>query len=351
MEDTLIVPQTGMQKDRDSINQKSQEYKHALNATVEGYDGRSFSVQNESSNLLSLALLEDQKVIGNIYIPSLEKTILFITDYNGGDSIEVFNTIHYNDSHLNYASVCGTTEAIPLEEVVQKPLIKTEVLASGNFGWNINYKISVKYKITDCTLNLYFIDGYNPDRFIYFNLNDLSLVNDFKLVDAATVGTCDVKYIDAVDVKRTNLNQSVSVPEIILTSEIGGSLSEGVYQIFSAYSTSKGIPLSSYNGSNTFPIFEKVEKQIEGKEYFTNKAIKILLNNVSVSSYYKYVNLIVAKTVNGYTSFKSITTIPISGSISYIYSDDNNSITKSELDVTARYPYYENSINIQSNKY
>lgn len=352
MEDTLIVPQTGMQKDRDTINQKSQEYKHALNATVEGYDGRTFSVQNDSSNLLSLQLNIDQQVLGSTYIPSLEKTILFITNNKGDDKISVFSTIYYEDSHLNYEGVCGSIEAAPLETVIQKPLTKVTNLVSGNFGWNINYKIQAKYKITDCTLNLYFVDGNNPDRFIYFNLDNLSLVNDFKQVDVATIGSCNVEYIDAVDINKTSFNQDISVPEIILTSEIGGSLLEGVYQVFVAYSTSKGIPLSSYSGSNTFPIFEKVEKQIEGQQYSTNKAIKIELKDVSINAYYRYVNIIVSSTINNYTSYKSVATIAISDSMSYIYSSDVNSITKSESDITARYPYYENSSHIEiSNNY
>lgn len=341
-----------MQKDQDSIRQSSQEYKHALNATVEGYDGRTFSVQNDSSNLLSIKLSEGQQVIGNVYIPSLEKTILFTTDSKGSDNISMFDTIYYDDSHLNFTAICGSEEAVPLEQVIQKPFVKVKTLTAGNFNWSINNKVNIKYKITDCSLNLYFVDGVNPDRFIYFNLDDYSLVDDFKQVNPASIGTCSTEHYNILDVNKTALNQSVTVPTIALTSEVGGTLPEGVYQVFTAYSTSKGIPLSSYNGSGTFPIFEKIEKQIEGKEYLTNQAIKIELKDVTVSSYYKYLNIIVSRTVNGVTSYKSVATIPISNSMSYIYADDNNSVSKSELDITAKYPYYEHSNVIEvSNNY
>lgn len=334
-----------MQKDRDISQLDSQEYKHALNAVVEGYDGRSFVLQNESSNLLSISLRQGQKVIGHLYIPSLEITIAFTTNSNGDDEIIYWKTINYNDNRFNYEdSENNTIEAIPLELVTPTAITNYNVLVSSNFSWNIVNKINITYKITDCTLNLYFNDGINPDRFIYFNLSDLSLHQDFKQVNISTLNTCNVEYFDYIDVNKTKFNQSVTFPNIELTEEIGGNLQEGVYQIYTSYSTSKGISLSSYSSSDVFPIFEKIEKTIEGSEYITNKAIKIKLSNITVNSYYKYINIVVGKTINNYTMYNQIATLPIKGTeLEYIYTSDVDSITKSEADILTLYPYYKHS--------
>ena len=322
-----------MQKELDSIHLDSQEYKHAINASITSFDGKSYSLQNESSNLLAIDL-KGRHQIGEVYIPSLNKTIVFTTDNNGRDEILCIDDIVFDDSK----------EIQDLEKIEQKPFHEYRVLCYGDFGWKVIHKVNIKYKITDCTLNLYFNDGENPDRFIYFNLTDLSLHQDFKQVDVSTLGSCNVVYTNVLDVNKTKFNQSVVVPDITLTEEIGGSLEEGVYQIFTAYSTSKGIPLSSFNGSLPFPIFDKKTKQDEGITYITNKAIKIELTNITQSSvYYKYITICVAKTINGFTSYKQIATLPISNSIQYLYTSDTDAITKSEQEILTKYPYYKSS--------
>lgn len=334
-----------MQKDRDISQLDSQEYKHALNTVVEGYDGRSFVLQNESSNLLSISLREGQNVLGHLYIPSLEITIAFTTNSKGDDEIIYWKTINYNDNRFNYDDVNNNSiEATPLELITPTAITNYNVLVSSNFSWSLVNKINITYKITDCTLNLYFNDGVNPDRFIYFNLNDLSLHQDFKQVNTATLNTCNIEYFDYIDVNKTKFNQSVTLPNIELTEEIGGNLQEGVYQVYISYSTSKGISLSSYTGSDIFPVFEKIEKTIEGAEYNTNKAIKIKLSNITVNSYYKFINIVVGKTINNYTIYNQIATLPIKGTeLEYIYTSDIDSITKLEADILTLYPYYKYS--------
>lgn len=350
MENSLIIPQTGMQQDKDNIQSDSQEYRKAINAVIESNGGNTFSLQNESSNLLSIKLKDGQKVIAYKYIQSIEKTILFLTNNIGGDEIAYFSSYYYDDNKGNVEGVCNSSvENTPLETVVQSSFISLHTIATGNFNWNVNYKVNIEYKLTDCNLNLYFVDGVNPDRFIYFNLPDLSLVDDFKLVNVSSIGSCNVEYYDVLDVKKTLFNQKTSYSKIVVTQEIGGTISEGVYQVFTAYSTSKGIPLSSYNGSDLISVFDKTEKQIEGKEYITNKSLNIKLENITVSSYYKYINIVIGKTVNNYTQYYSITTLPISSNMGYIYSGNTNDIIiKSEAELFTKYPYYRNSNIISS---
>lgn len=343
-----------MQKDIDTILLTSQEYKHALNATIESFDGNSFSLQNEASNLLAVNINNDN-VIGVTYIPSLNISILFTTNNKGRDEILLLHDINFNDDEFNYE----LGESTPLEKIVQSPISsdKVKLLCHGNFGWNVTHKINIKYKITDCTLNLYFNDGVNDDRFIYFYLNTYELHEDFKQVDAGSIGTCNVIYYDNVDVNKTKFNQSLIFPDVLITEEIGGELKEGVYQVYIAYSTSKGIPLSSYiAGSNIpFPIFDKKIKENEGVTYTTNKALKIDISSLTQSSvYYKYITIVIASTINGNpTVYTQEAVIPIASSISYLYTGSNNSsIVRSASEILAKYPYYKNSALLEvSNNY
>jgi len=337
---SIIIPQIGMQKDKDILTKDSQEYTHALNAVIESWDGHSFSLQNESSDILCLSLI--QKVIGTLQIPSLNKTILFTTDSKGDDNILIFDDIVVEKINitLNQEENCILSS---LQNQKQTDKVVPKKIATANFGWNISNKVNIKYKLTDCTLNLYFVDGVNPDRFIYFSLPNYLVLEDFKQINTLTIGTCDEVYFDIIDVDKTNFNQNISYPTISLTEETGGTLQEGVYQIFTAYSTSKGIPLSSYNNSQPFPIFEKQIKEIEGIAYDTNKAIKITINDISLNSIYKYLNIAVGITINNYTSYFSVTTVPITATITYIYNSNLNNIASSEQEILAKYPYYENS--------
>ena len=327
-----------MLKDSDSILLTSQEYKHALNANIESFDGSSYSIQNEASNLLITKL--SSNVVGYTVIPSLNICILFTTDNKGNDSIIALKDIVFNDDDFNYK----LGESTPLEKIQQIPIATENVvtLCQGNFNWNIINRVNIKYKITDCTLNLYFVDGVNPDRFIYFNL-DYSLHEDFK------------NSSGVLDVNKTKFNQSIIFPDIKLTTEVGGTLIEGVYQIYVAYSTSKGIPLSSFIGTNVFPIFNNVLKTIENNEYSTTKAIKIDITNTSKSSiYYKYITIVVASTINGNTSYNQVATLPITDTTtSYLYTGNkNNIITKSEAEILVKNPLYKNSSLIEvSNNY
>ena len=312
-----------MVKDKTSLQSNPQEYRHALNACVESFDGNSYVIQNDASNLLAFDL-NGQTVVGNVYIPSLEITLLFTKGVQ--DEIRIIPTLNTIDKQI----------PSKLEELIQVPLYNTyKLIAFGDF--NFNEKISVKYKITDCTLNIYFVDGINPDRFLYFNLNDYSIVDDF-----LTNGV--------LDINKTNWNQAISNPDIELSSTLGGVLEEGKYQVFISYSTNKGIPLSSFYQSGMISIFSQVEKQIEGKEYGTTKAIKVNVNNLSSNSYYKYYTIVLASTINNTTTYTQVKTLPIS-SKSYLITK-NEGITKSEQEVFFKYPYYKSSAILEtSNNY
>lgn len=326
-----------MNKDLNAKENKDLIY--ALNAVVENLDGDIGIIQNEPSNLLGIELKKNQKIIGSLFIPSQDRTLLFVTNSNNSDEILEFFSTNYIDDKLN----------VPLETVKQKPLIIPRTVISANFNWNVKNNFQVEYKITDCTINIYFCDGDNPDRFLYFDYvnNYLKITDDFKKQNYQNNHTVEL------NVEKCNFYQSINSPKIELSEIIGGNLSEGMYQFFVAYSTSKGIPLSSYlSNTNQFPIFEKTVKAVDGIEYKTNKAIAIKVSNVTVNSYYKYLNIIVAQTVNNNVTVKSIATIPINSTVEYIFTGNEDYIIKSITDVIQKYPYYKSSdILTSSNNY
>ena len=161
----ISIPKKGMVKDLDDLNLSVDSYSHALNAVQENSTGDGFFLQNDYSNVLGAVIKDD--VIGKLFLPELNKTLLFTV----GNQIIELNPLNYSDNKLNAASTLdGSFPLVPSNEV---PIYSSKILAeSPCFNWSINDKLRLEYKITDSTLNIYFGDGNNEDRYIYFNLNN-----------------------------------------------------------------------------------------------------------------------------------------------------------------------------------
>lgn len=148
---------------------------YALNAQISNFDGDSISYQNEQANIECLSFPEDYKVIGVKNITSLKKVVYFLTNPTTKDS-----EIGYSDNN--------------------KCIYNTLITDKGNdekFNFNIDYPIhKIIVKLTNCSTQLYWTDGFNPRRWI--DLEDLpwkeerNPVNDFKPIKL--IGQLDSIY-------------------------------------------------------------------------------------------------------------------------------------------------------------
>ena len=343
MSESTVITIKGMNQDSHKMNLDDKTYNIALNANIEDHTGENFNIGNEASNYL-LSTLNTQ-VIGKVYIKEFNYVLLFTTD----NKIIQLKYLDVIDTNQNFKLLCDYVENTPLEKIVQSPLITPTVLIQNEcLNFKIEHKIDIEYKLTDCTLNLYFVDRFNYDRFLIFDIQEdksLSLANDFKKI----IGYNDCKepiYSEELDCNKLNWYEDINALCPSIREINGGNLKTGTYIALLSYSTSKGIALSNYLGAtNPFPIFDKVLSEQE--IYVTDKALEITINNVSTDTRYKYVNLVIGEHQNSFTEYKLVATIPITGStLRYVYTGNEKAIRLTENDIFQVYPFYKSSKNV-----
>lgn len=365
---SVNVPIIGMKTDNHSINLDDRSYRHALNAVVENFDGQGFPVfQNDSSNILAINLPDGFKVIGNKTIIEQDRVILMLVNpTTGASEIGEYSTCQYNsvtDSQPGNSCVgCtgGLAEEAPLETIVQVPYCSYRTIISETcLNFNINFPIDIEYKITDCTLNIYFTDNFNERRYIHFNYEDgtssSNLVIDpyFFIITGYTTPPCTTPiYSTHLDCNKIKYHPDYLRPCIDFVDVLsGGVLKSGVYQAFFAYADVVGNALSNYTpGTQPIPIFNR-EITVE-TNYQTPYAIKFQLSNIEDSGVFLYYNFVIAETIDNFTEFKLLGTFPITTD-TQVYSGNNPLLKKLSADeVFARESYYQKAKSVtKSNDY
>ena len=335
-------------KDVDEFNLDGNTYTYALNATVEDFDGKNFLLGNTPSNTLLSLFNENEKVMGKLYI--LEKNIyLFFTNDGVSSYIKYIDKLNFLDVNSNWEySDCKdclkAEEQIPLEKKELKELVKLKTIISSNC-FNFKHPLQVVYKLTDCTLNLYFVDGIDDDKYIYLDKNTLEVEKEFFQIEGYTQSLQPI-YNNNIDCNKIKWYGNVKAPKVDVEVVNGGKLMSGVYQVLISYATSKGQSISSYfNSSSPISIFTK--KITEEIDYETTHALKIEISNILLNGKYKYLNVVIAHTLRGTTTFKLVKTININKeNISYIYTGVGDNLILSYNDVLSKNIFYQNSGNI-----
>lgn len=344
----IINTTNNINKDVDEFNLDGNTYTYALNATVEDFDGKNFLLGNTPSNHLLSLFKEDEKVMGKIYI--LEKDIyLFFTNDKTTSYIKYVKKVNSLDVNSNWEySDCidclKAEENTPLEQKLLSPLLQLTTIASSNC-FKFFHPLQVVYKITDCTLNLYFVDGIEEDRYIYLDKETLKIDEQFLKLEGFTEGLQPI-YSNEIDCNKIKWYGELKAPIISTSIVNGGKLTSGVYQVLVSYATSKGQSVSSYfNSSSPIPLFTR--KITDEVDYETTNGLKIDVSNISLNSRYKYLNIVVAHTVRGTTVFKLVKTININKeNLSYIYTGVGNHIVLTSNEIFSKNIFYENSGNI-----
>ena len=373
--------QKGSNSDLSYINISENAYTYALNACVSDFNGNEFLIQNEPSNFLCSVLPTNKSVIGYKYILEQERLILFLverTKYktppkcnptNVFDKVECeigeilhinFNDDNYNYSTNNQCDSCNSVisnELIPLE--LQQPISNckyTTIIKSTCLNWNINYPIDIEYKISDCNLQLYFVDGYNEDRFIYLDYTSENVKSNLVLNDVfkIQIGVDDCKspiYSKELDCEKIKFQPNLKRLCIdIIDTPNNGFLTAGTYQFFIAYADVLGNELSEYHfQTNPVSVFSK--KIVDDIAYNSGKSITISISNQDNRSVYQYYNIVVLSTIKTFKKIQLIGTFPISQNV-YTFTGNGIYNEISEQVLFGNKVYYKHSQGLtKSNNY
>ncbi len=354
----ISVPLKGMNVDGHPMSLDEQSYSYALNAKYEDFDGNGFPIiQNDKSNKLGFRFPDTYKIVGQRYILEQDRLIIFtLNEKTGVSEIGEIHNIHNYIDQTDTVFINGSiVEQVPLEKQVQQPLLTYKKIVENTcLNFKTEYPVQIEYKITDCNLQIYFVDGYNPDRYLYFYYDGdyIKIENEFKIIGGYTDKTCKTPiYTDQLDCEKLKILPNIDRPCISVTGvTTGGKLKAGSYQFFFSYATATGDALSSYNSiTNIVPIKSKnISFEID---YETNLAISLNISGQSLDSIYRYYNLVVAETINSFTEYKLIGTYSVTQT-KYTYTGNENLVKLSENDVFQKYPYYKNSKTLaKSNNY
>lgn len=302
---------TGLNLDQ-TLNQiEKGKLTYALNANVENFDANSVNYQNEPGNELCVTFPSGFLLIGNHFIPERNKHIFFITNPETKDS-----QIGYMENN----------------DCVYRVLINAPCL-----NFNIAYPIhKVFHKLTNCSTEIYWTDGYNSRRY-------LDIDNIPKVLKSGTP-LCSPEYTDDLDCNQLKIQPNFEIPQLEIADVIStGNVEAGTYQFAIQYSDSLGNPFTSYYSvTNPTPIADPAITSVNFN-YPVGKSIVVNISNLDASGLFQYFNLAVIKTVNGVTSVELVGTYYIDNIQKQItYSGQNETqIRLSINDIFEKFPYYD----------
>lgn len=310
-ESNVTFAALGMDLEQSVAQLKKGKLTYALNAMLEGTDGQYVNYQNEGGNEECVTFPTSYKVVGLYTIYELNKIIYFLYNPSTGDS-EI-----------------GTSA---IDGCVYSTIINAKCL-----NFNINYPIlSAAHRITNCSVQIFWVDGYNRDRFI-----DL---NELPYKEVAGDNTCGTVTTTEIDCNKLSLNPLFSIPQLSV-EEVGGdgTLRTGTYQFAVQYANSNGEGYTSYYSvTNPVPIFDVNQITLNFNSE-VNRSIKLSISHIDRSGFYDYYNLAVVKTVNNIPTTELVGTFFITGTEdTFIYTGQVKSVLSTE-DLFLKYPIYETS--------
>jgi hypothetical protein len=284
---------------------------YALNAALENFDASSVNYQNEQGNEFCLQFPSGYALIGNYFINEKNKHIFFLANPTTGDS-----EIGYMDSN----------------DCVYRKLVNAKCL-----NFNINHPIQkVVHKITNCTTEIYWTDGFNPRR--YLDIENIP----YLLTPASDL--CNPTFTNELDCNQLKLQPNFNIPILnVVDITTGGDLTAGTYQFAIQYSDPSGNPYTSYYSvTNPTPIAD-IALTTVNFNYQVGKSIILDVSNLDVTGQFQYFNLAVIKTINNISAVELVGT--------YFIEEANNRITYtgqivdnirlSINDIFEKFPYYE----------
>lgn len=327
----------GITQDINDLQRSEDSYSFVLNGSVENYSAEhSFPfIGNTPSNIKCLEFTDE--VIGFVYIPELDFVIMAFK--NPETKVQTLLKLKSIKKDLGpekqYQKSSNGCITIVTSESNYMCEVQT-IFSTNCLNWDISSPLQFEYKITDCTLNLYFINGLDEDRFLYLDLNTFEISDYFK--KNTSIDDCNPSFINDLDCSKTVWYPLVTLPCINTEVISGGNKLPGRYNYLVAYSTNKGIPLTSFQsitqGADIFNIGKNTSE----------KGIKITLDSFTQGSRYRYYTIAVVETIKGVTTYRIQGTYPVSQTIVFDLQNSGEFITVQEL--VSQYPFYKNSSNL-----
>lgn len=316
----------GLNLDSTLTTLKEGQLTFALNAQLESFDGQYVTYQNEQANIGCITFPVGYKVIGVKNLTEIDRVVYFLTDPSTGAS-----QIGYSDHEACIYNILIDDNHSPVT-------VNDIILYPDRLNFSISHPIhKVVSKITNCSSQIYWTDGFNPRRYLDFdNLPWKELINDknaFKPLQA--VGVLDANKL----LVQPNFAVPIITPTVVNT---GGTLTTGVYQFAIQYSNALGEGYTSfYSVTNPVGIFES--KFGNDFNLPTGKAITVHIENLDTSRLYDYYNLAVIKTVNNTSTPELIGTFSIiDDKADYTYTGVNNSNIRLDIiEIFNKFPYYD----------
>ena len=274
--------------------QTAEIWTYARNSVLNSHAGNIYAIQNEQSNTFCVDL--PYTYIGSI--PLTEGRFAIFTTNNIDSEIGIFNP---------------------------KDCTYTRVVNDTCLGFNTGYLISGKsrYSTRDCTETIYWADsGLNSRR--YMNLNNPPYIN--------TGTDCDPNLTNRLDCARLLLDPNFVVPTIEASLVNEGLLKNGSYQFAIAYSIKGERITDIYSFTNPIAIFSHQNKYPKG--------IHLKINNLDNAIFDEY-ELLVATTIDNYTSYKSLGFYSVSQSELTITNSDKALENGTTIDISVKKVPYD----------
>lgn len=295
-----------------SMNQiKPGQLSYALNAVVENFDSNSISYQNEPGNELCVELPDGFSVMGTHFITEQNKILYFLANEENGESEIGFS--------------------------INKECTYKKVKNSFCLNFNINFPILKSvHRITNCSTEVYFVDGRNPRR--YLNIDNIP----YKLNQDTNL--CDAVETEELDCNQLKIQPNFKIPNLKIKEVVDfGENKAGVYQFALQYADAASNGFTSYYSiTNPCPLADKSITTVNFN-YNVGKSIVLGISNLDTTGQYEYFNLAVLKTVNAITSVELVGTYFItkdSKEITYSGQQADN-IRLSINDIFEKFPYYD----------
>lgn len=339
----INIPSKGLNRDSWALNEA--DYVHLQNGNFDNFDGGTFTLTNEMSNILSSKFKAGFKVIGFKNDLNTENTYFFLVNPETG--VGEFGVIKSNQLNSDLEDlISGCSECLemrdlstPLEDIDQVELqtyvtlITDACKPSPSEGFNFDISKPIKTPIIKdekCGKTIYFTDNLNPPRHI-----NIDRIEDY-FID--NVPCDDDVVMDCADFERMRIFKRFDIPKITPTSiELGGQLRMGMYEFLLAYCDASGNEISEYYSiTNPISIFDKNNVILEQPQLASRTNFAIRLDVEGLDANYTHYKVVVIQTADvDFTARYFVEGIHTINDTTILYGTEQNKVATS-IDNLAR---------------
>lgn len=333
----INTPAKGLNRDSWALNEA--DYVHLQNGNFDNFDGGTFTLTNEMSNILSSKFKLGFKVIGFKNDLNTENTYFFLVNPTTGvGEFGVIKSNQLNSDLEDLTSGCDECLEIrelstPLEDLEQVELqtyitlISDECKPTPADGFNFSVFNPIKSPIIKdekCGKTIYFTDNLNPPRHI-----NIDRIEDYFIQN---VPCEDDIAVACADFEKMRIFKKFNIPKLTPVSiELGGQLRLGVYEFLIAYCDANGNEISEYYSITTpISIFDRNNVILEQPELASRTNFAIRLDVEGLDNDYTHYKVAVIQTADiDFTPRYFIEGIHVINDTTILYGTEQNKVATS----------------------